>query len=201
MPRLSRAESQALTREQLIRTARRLFVSDGFLTTSLERVAAEAGYSKGAVYSNFDSKFDLGFAVLARIHDEQIARLREEIDTGRTAEELIEGFTRWAERNVGNEEWTLLELEFVVGSRGNPPLQQQVAELRRDISARFAALLVEQRDKLGLHLPDVVQATTLAWTIGVGIGVQRAVDPELSITPLVDVIRTIASSGAATRAV
>ena len=63
MTRLSRAESQAQTREQLIQTARRMFVSDGFLGTSLEKVAAEAGYSKGAVYSNFSSKFDLGFVV------------------------------------------------------------------------------------------------------------------------------------------
>ena len=79
MTRLSRAESQAQTRELLVQTARRLFVSDGFLNTSLEKVAAEAGYSKGAVYSNFASKFDLGFVVIERIHDEQVERLQAEL--------------------------------------------------------------------------------------------------------------------------
>src|SRR5262245_36776477 len=130
MARLSRAESQARTRELLIETARRLFVSDGFLGTSLEKVAAEAGYSKGAVYSNFEGKFDLGFAVMERIHEEQVAALEEEIVGVTTADELIEGFSRWAERNVGNEEWTMLELELVVGSRGSPGLSTEVAKRR-----------------------------------------------------------------------
>jgi AcrR family transcriptional regulator len=197
MARLSRAESQAQTRELLIETARRLFVSDGFLGTSLEKVAAEAGYSKGAVYSNFASKFDLGFAVIERIHDEQVARLEAEIDRGATAEELIDGFSRWAEKSVGNEEWTMLELELVVGSRGNPSLRKLVAARRHDIAARFAEILERQRVKLGLELPmGVVEATMLAWTMGVGVGVQRAVDPTMSVRPLVDLIRTIAAAAA-----
>ena len=197
MNRLSRAESQAQTRELLIQTARRLFVSDGFLGTSLEKVAAEAGYSKGAVYSNFSKKFDLGFAVIERIHDEQVGRLRDEIASGTTADELIEGFSRWAEQNVGNEEWTMLELELVVGSRGNPELRREVGKRRLEIAARFAEILEEQRQKLDLEIPmSVMEATTLAWTMGVGVGVQRAVDPNLSVTPLVDLLRTIAATAA-----
>ena len=54
--RLTRPESQARTRAELIATARDLFLSDGYAGTSLERVAEAAGYSKGAVYSNFASK-------------------------------------------------------------------------------------------------------------------------------------------------
>jgi AcrR family transcriptional regulator len=197
MARLSRAESQAQTRELLVQTARRLFVSDGFLGTSLEKVAAEAGYSKGAVYSNFASKFELGFAVIERIHDEQLARLEAEIADGTTADELIEGFSRWADRSVGNEEWTMLELELVVGSRGNPELRRQVGGRRQDIAARFAEILERQRVKLGLDLRmSVHEATTLFWTMGVGVGVQRAVDPNLSIRPLVDLVRTIAAAAA-----
>lgn len=197
MARLSRAESQAQTRELLIQTARRLFVSDGFLGTSLEKVAATAGYSKGAVYSNFDSKFELGFAVIERIHDEQVSRLRDEIASGSTVDELIAGFSRWAEKSVGNEEWTMLELELVVGSRGNPDLRREVGKRRHDIAARFSEILEEQRVKLGLDLPmDVVEATSLAWTMGVGVGIQRAVDPAFPVRPLVDLLRTIAATAA-----
>ena len=197
MTRLSRAESQAQTREQLIQTARRMFVSDGFLGTSLEKVAAEAGYSKGAVYSNFSSKFDLGFVVVERIHVEQVARLRAELATAATSDEMIDGFSRWSDKSVGNEEWTMLELELVVGSRGNPALRQQVVEHRQGIVARFAKLLEEQLDILGLELPmSVVDATNIAWTMGVGVGVQRAVDPGLSVSPLTDLFRTIAAASA-----
>ncbi len=57
--RLSRVEMQAQTRERLLEAAQRLFRKKGFLATSLEDIAEEAGYSKGAVYSNFKSKEDL----------------------------------------------------------------------------------------------------------------------------------------------
>ena len=45
MARLTRAESQARTREQLIETAKLLFLRDGYSVTSLEKVADEDGYS------------------------------------------------------------------------------------------------------------------------------------------------------------
>ena len=51
---------------ELVDAAERLFIGQGFDATSLESVAAEAGYTKGAVYSNFASKEDLFFAVYER---------------------------------------------------------------------------------------------------------------------------------------
>ena len=68
--RLSRAESQALTRQRLVDVARDLFLREGYAKTSLERVAEEAGFSKGAVYSNFGGKDDLCLAVLDSIQGE-----------------------------------------------------------------------------------------------------------------------------------
>ena len=54
----------------LVETARAMFLRDGYAATSLEKVAEEAGFSKGAVYSNFDGKDDLCLAVLETIHHE-----------------------------------------------------------------------------------------------------------------------------------
>src|SRR4051812_6662811 len=62
----TRAERQARTRTELIDAAERLFTGEGFHATSLGAVADEAGYTKGAVYSNFASKEDLFFAVYER---------------------------------------------------------------------------------------------------------------------------------------
>ena len=53
---LTRAERQAQTRVKLIDVARSMFLEDGYGATSLDRVALEAGFSKGAVYSNFQGK-------------------------------------------------------------------------------------------------------------------------------------------------
>src|SRR4029450_3410476 len=62
--RLTREESKARTRAELLRAASRLFLRKGFVDTSLSDIAEEAALTKGAVYSNFDSKEDLFLALL-----------------------------------------------------------------------------------------------------------------------------------------
>ena len=67
-------------------SADRRFSVDGFHATTLALVADDAGYTKGAVYSNFSSKEDLFFAVYAcdRVHgDEHRARARAPHAAGR----------------------------------------------------------------------------------------------------------------------
>ena len=64
--RISRTDSRARTRSGLLEAAHRVFVRRGFHAATLDEIADEAGYTKGAVYSNFASKEDLFFAVYER---------------------------------------------------------------------------------------------------------------------------------------
>jgi AcrR family transcriptional regulator len=57
--RLSRAERQAQTRSELLDAAARVFVERGFEGASIEAICDEAGYTRGAFYSNFGSKAEL----------------------------------------------------------------------------------------------------------------------------------------------
>jgi AcrR family transcriptional regulator len=57
--RLTRVERQAQTRQELLDAAARVFVERGFAGASIEAITAEAGYSRGAFYSNFSSKEEL----------------------------------------------------------------------------------------------------------------------------------------------
>ena len=57
--RLSRAERQAQTRDDLLEAAARLFVERGFEGASIEAITERAGYTRGAFYSNFGSKAEL----------------------------------------------------------------------------------------------------------------------------------------------
>jgi AcrR family transcriptional regulator len=57
--RLTRAEQQAQTRQALLDAAAKVFVERGFAAASVEAIAAEAGYTRGAFYSNFESKQQL----------------------------------------------------------------------------------------------------------------------------------------------
>jgi AcrR family transcriptional regulator len=60
----TRAERQRATRAALLAAAREGFARDGYHGANLEAIANEAGFSKGAVYSNFDGKADLFLAVI-----------------------------------------------------------------------------------------------------------------------------------------
>lgn len=62
--RLTREESKAKTRSDLLLAGGRLFLRNGFVATSLADIAEEAGLTKGAVYSNFASKEELFLALL-----------------------------------------------------------------------------------------------------------------------------------------
>jgi len=81
--RLSREESRALTRSRVITAAGEVFAERGFHAASLEDVADRAGYSIGAVYSNFRSKDDLFLSLMTerlRAFDLELAFYRQRSD-------------------------------------------------------------------------------------------------------------------------
>ena len=67
---LTPARRREMTRRHLLDAAAVVFARDGFHGASLDDVAATAGFTKGAVYSNFKSKEDLFLAVF----DDRFAR-------------------------------------------------------------------------------------------------------------------------------
>ena len=72
---MTRAEQQAQTRERLLAAAERVLARHGYGGASIDLVTAEAGYSKGAIYSNFESK-EAVFLELLRVYMEREIRLQ-----------------------------------------------------------------------------------------------------------------------------
>src|ERR1700735_3489832 len=70
--RLTREESRARTRATLVAVGRAHFLRYGLGGAVTERIAEDAGYSRGALYANFDGKEELFVAV---IREEQARRL------------------------------------------------------------------------------------------------------------------------------
>ena len=104
--RMSRAESKAATREELLDAARRVFVERGYHGASLELVAGEAGYTKGAVYSAFGSK---GLMFLAVYEREIEGRLEAFRAAGADPVATARDHLARVRREPG---WTLALLEF-----------------------------------------------------------------------------------------
>ena len=83
--RLTRKEQQADTRGRLLRSAAKVFGRRGFQAASLDEVAADAGFTKGAVYANFESKEDLFLAMLDERFAERRAAMQRTAATRRGA--------------------------------------------------------------------------------------------------------------------
>jgi AcrR family transcriptional regulator len=198
MARLTRAESQALTRERLIATATRAFLRDGYTATSLEKVADEAGYSKGAVYSNFRNKDELCLAALDAIRTEQMARITAAVAGSSSLEERLAAVQEWAERTIGNESCTVLEVEFVIHTRHDRRLRTELA--RRDETVRdvIASVLTDGAAQFGIGLPmPADELATALLSLGIGLGLWRAIDPGVPARVLTDTIRALAGRAAA----
>ncbi len=209
MPRLTRAQRQERTRAELLEAAKQRFLRHGYAGTSLEDIADDAGYSKGAVYSNFGSKPNLCRDVLELIHREKLGALAELAISDDELDDRIAAVSDWLERTAGDVGWTMLELEFAVLSRNNPELVQMITALRNDAARMVNGVLQSMSDELGLtdlQLADSDVAASLEdlgnllLSAGIGLGIQRAIDPSVPARPFTDafghLVKLLAALGA-----
>jgi AcrR family transcriptional regulator len=178
--RLTRDEKRAQTRDALIDAAARVFARQGFHGASLDEIAEAAGFSKGAIYSNFDSKEDLFLQVLDHHDRQQRAALAEALARGSTLEERLRSLGEWFDRMVEEErDWSLLTLEFSMYAARNPSLREALAAHHRQSKEAVADLIERQSADLGFPLADdpgrLAQAVQ---ALGTGISIHRLVDPE-----------------------
>jgi AcrR family transcriptional regulator len=191
MARLTRAENQARTRQQLMDTARALFLRDGYLTTSLAKVADEAGFSTGAVYSNFASKAELALAVLDQIHNEELGAISTVLADATSVADKLTAFEDWAIAAL-HSGWPRLELEFAMEARHEPALVRAIADQERSAVGRLAAVAEQQLAVLGI--PAVVSSKVVAGAVlslACGLAVQHMIDPAVSPRPLINELRKI----------
>jgi AcrR family transcriptional regulator len=177
--RLTRVESQQRTRALIVDAATRLFLRDGFRVTSLERIAEEAGFTRGAAYSNFDGKTAMGIAVIDKLYAREEQRLTESLqgvpDGDRDA--LFETLSAWADSTIGDPDWTRLEIE-IAGFSAHEDVH------RAATAARYAQLRDHCRELIVEHLDvdsalDPGMLATAIVGLALGVGAQRAADPSI----------------------
>src|SRR5437867_7064573 len=192
MARLTRAQSQAKTRAQLLATARELFLRDGYYATSLDKVAEAAGFSKGAVYSNFRNKDELCQAVLDEIRAERAAEIAELLHAP-TTEERLQRLEKWAEHVIGDPQWTLLELEFGSQVRRDAHLREEQAERIGQLNSIMTTAITIVAQAEGIEPPMPPQELAVAvLALGVGLGLFRASDPTIPVSALTNTLRVLA---------
>ncbi len=178
---LTREESQARTRARLLKAATKVFLRDGFHAASIGQIARAAGYTTGAVYSNFESKEELCVAVLESRFLGLAVELQQELAaTKPTVDARMAALERWYENILGSEEWGLLAAEFALSIRKKTSLRNQLASRFQQGRQMIAALLVEQQQQLGIDFgleSDRLAAAVLG--LGMGLMLQRVLDPNV----------------------
>jgi AcrR family transcriptional regulator len=179
MKRLTRAEQAERNRTLVLDAARRVFLARGYHGATLEQIADEAGFSKGVVYSQFDSKADLFLALLeARISERaaENARLAESLaGDGGGLPALMEHLARGDQATPG---WLLLVIEFRVHAARDPVLGRRYAAAH----ARTVEALADVLATVGAHdgqAPAVAapRLAELALALSSGITLEQAASP------------------------
>jgi AcrR family transcriptional regulator len=177
---MSRKEAQEQTRERVVAAAAKVFARRGYHRATVDEIASEAGFTIGALYSNFAGKEELVLAIADRQVEQRAGEFRAIAEAaegeGDASSEAAAQF-----RNVleADPDWPLLFYEFWSLSVRNPELQGELAKRRDAIRDALAETLerVAKRHGFELRFPAPVLATAIAASLN-GLAFERAADPK-----------------------
>ena len=183
-PRLTRAERKQQTRAQLLDAALRVFLRRGFHGASLDDIAEEAGYTTGAVYSNFKGKDDLFLAVLDAEAQRRFPLHTELMLQAFSIEDGLRASARemaqYAREHPG---WTGVYVEFWTHASRRPELRRRVATQHERLLDTVGGLVAEWAVRWGVEftLPtrEVVRGI-YAISRGMGLEALLADEPDMT---------------------
>jgi AcrR family transcriptional regulator len=177
--RLTREQRRSRTREELLDAASTLFARDGIQATSVEQIAAEAGYTRGAVYSNFADKDELVVALLDRRVRQSTAEVAALYERVPEPDAFYRALHERARRRSTAEHERVLFVEFWLHALRNPGVRPALAERLRAWRDAIARVVTRQFADLGVELPrpaEHMAAVVLA--MDEGLALHRQVDPD-----------------------
>ncbi|QIS04345.1 TetR family transcriptional regulator [Nocardia brasiliensis] len=204
--RMTRAESQQRTREEVLDAAEELFFELGFHATTVAKIAEAAGRTQGAIYANFSSKENLCAEVLLRCYMRTFAELIAKVaESGGPFDAQLESLADWFKHLVAAEGLVALAAEYALAVHKN---SEQLAvsighiEMGRNMLGTVLATAlpfsVDQTSK------DIAVNAILATGTGLALGrTLGAIDDEQLVDLLIRTIRLWATDferGDATKA-
>jgi AcrR family transcriptional regulator len=175
----SRQRRQAQTRAELLAAAARVFARRGYHGATLDEIAAEAGFTSGAVYSNFKGKEELFLALTDHEIEQRLEDFRavgEAADTpGGTQEAASERFAKFIREDP---DWPLLYFEFWAYAARNAALREEFGKRRRPIQKMLAEMIERQCSEAGVRLPIAPEHVAVALGALIdGLAFERVIDP------------------------
>ena len=161
--RLNREESRAQTRVHLLEAAEKLFAQKGFEATSVEDVAETAGYSRGALYSNYTGKEELLTALIAKCFERDIGQVNRVLEGNLTVLERHHLIVNHLLGDTIPKEQLLLQHEFRSCSLRYEAVRQVYTRLLETLEESIGTLIERHARDLGLSLP--LEGKVLASTL------------------------------------
>lgn len=169
------------TRQHLLDAGAAVFGQRGYHGASLDEVAATAGFTKGAVYSNFKNKDDLFVAVL----EDQIATQISDIeallgDHPQPDPSQLDAIQLLiSPRRNPLIDWMALYLEFVLYALRNPAARSLLQDFRRRTREAVERLVQQSWVTLGAD-PELTAHAVATITLALfnGLDLERLVDPD-----------------------
>jgi AcrR family transcriptional regulator len=180
MARMTREERRAHTRSCLMAAAGRIFSSHGLQQASIDDVAEEAGYTKGAFYANFRSKEELFLAML----DERFAARLEQIERVLATDDGLADQTRRAGDDYvtamrADPEWERLFFEFAAYAARNPEFREELVTRYRSLRDAIAGALERAKEHHGGQAAmDFRKVSLMLFAISNGFALEKLLEPD-----------------------
>jgi AcrR family transcriptional regulator len=187
------------TRDHLLAAAAQVFADRGFYGASLDEVAAVAGFTKGAVYSNFESKEALFLALFKANYDREMKALRETLVASDVPPEfrlsdfvaLIREQTRQAGGNLG-----VLYQEFWLYAARNPTAREQLTRFADQNVREVAEILEAEWKRQGLEPSEPAERVArIIVVLFHGIGLLGVLQPEVVDDALIETAIAVIARG------
>jgi AcrR family transcriptional regulator len=179
------------TCEKLFEAAARVFEEQGIGGASIEAIAAAAGFTRGAFYSNFNSKDELIIAMLEDHVEQSIRRNLDLLAKHKNIEDFIEALKtmdRSRQDPLGRS--PLLHMEMILfvarAEKRRPDLAKRL-RARRKLIADIVETTSKNSGRNGALNPTWTAAILLA--LEDGFRLHRLIDPET--TPADSFLRAI----------
>jgi AcrR family transcriptional regulator len=147
--RAARAQGRQ-ARDQLLSAALRVFARRGYGQAGVDEIAADAGYSKGALYWHFTSKEELLLTLLEERVDAPLRRNIERLASAPPSQDMsVEAAGQFERQLAEDREALILDREYWSMAIRDPELRARYAERQAGIRSAFAQALVARAQHLG----------------------------------------------------
>jgi len=169
---LTRTQQQAVTRERLLAAAEQVFARCGYGGASIDLITSEAGYSKGAIYSNFESKEAVFLELLRLYMERDMAELKRIVSLD--PDKLSAAVTGWLEVMHADRDCPLLMTELQLQARRSPAFAKRYYALQEQQTRTLAGILKRYFKVASMPLPmDPLDLAGSITALAHGLSLQR----------------------------